>query len=160
MPKIDLDAIESHLRAAREEERRVSRASMNLSFAPLLDRAFALSQRVIFREGTENLLSRFHTDFRLLVGALCRVTLGRVCPCSVFEPSSLHSAIDPSSLCCLLDGGATPLYKRPSPAYSRIINETAFVLESPGARLSSSGMYVVDEPRPTERALGRACPSR
>jgi len=30
MPKIDLDAIESHLRAAREEERRVS-INKNLS---------------------------------------------------------------------------------------------------------------------------------
>lgn len=28
MPKIDLDAIESHLRAAREEERRVSEYSI------------------------------------------------------------------------------------------------------------------------------------
>lgn len=31
MPKIDLDAIESHLRAAREEERRVSKTDFSLS---------------------------------------------------------------------------------------------------------------------------------
>ena len=31
MPKIDLDAIESHLRAAREEERRVSRETIPIN---------------------------------------------------------------------------------------------------------------------------------
>ena len=38
MPKIDLDAIESHLRAAREEERRVSKYSFARYIFKIIER--------------------------------------------------------------------------------------------------------------------------
>lgn len=78
MPKIDLDAIESHLRAAREEERRVSgrtlnpsylyehceRFSLNLSWGCSKYQELYKTAATLLRPNYSNYWTRFHTIIR------------------------------------------------------------------------------------------------